>query len=590
MPAQRRSAVPSRLNVERLEERELPAHYLATPVVPVLDDTSISRLGEVFRRGQTLGNRPNVFARAGDSITFAPEFLVPLGTAGAVDRAGDQAFASTLAYFRSGRVGGADSFTRPSTAAYPGWTSSDVLARLPDELSASRPSFVLVMVGTNDLTLGVTTETYRSNLAAIARTALNAGVIPVLSTLPDNRLQAAAQARQPEFNQTIQTVAEELGVPVLNYWRALQRLPNTGISTDGIHPNAAPADAADFSPTGLAFGYNVRNYTALETLDELRRVFVLGQRPDVPDRAGGWVSLSGAVPVGSGDGPGFQVRVVDPVARTVLFSFDPFPQFAGAVRVATGDMNGDGVPDLAATPAAGGPPHVKVFDGRTGTLLASFYAFDPGFRAGLSVAVADVNGDGKAEAIVVPESGERAHVKAFTASGQLVRSFYAFDPRFLGGARVSAADVDGDGAADFVVSAGAGGRGHTVVFSGATGQQFASFLPFGAAFGGLASVAAGDFDGDGLGEVAVAPASGADPHVLVFRPLSQAVVSSFYAYAPAYRGGVRLGTFARGGRTELLTVSNTAVTASVHRYDAGALVDQFGLGEVGLNSRASFGG
>ena len=39
------------------------------------------------------------------------------------------------------------------------------------------------------------------------------------------------------------------------------------------------------------------------------------------------------------------------------------PNFTGGVRVATGDINGEGTPDIITGAGAGGGPHVKIFDG-----------------------------------------------------------------------------------------------------------------------------------------------------------------------------------------------------------------------------------
>src|SRR5439155_6422464 len=55
---------------------------------------------------------------------------------------------------------------------------------------------------------------------------------------------------------------------------------------------------------------------------------------------------------------------------------------------------------VAAGADAGGGPHVKVFDALTGSLFASFFAFDPRFTGGVHVAVGDVNGDGQQDIIV----------------------------------------------------------------------------------------------------------------------------------------------------------------------------------------------
>ena len=51
-------------------------------------------------------------------------------------------------------------------------------------------------------------------------------------------------------------------------------------------------------------------------------------------------------------------------------------------------------PLLITGPDAGGSPEVRVFDAATGTLLASFFAFDPAFLGGVRVGSVDANGHG----------------------------------------------------------------------------------------------------------------------------------------------------------------------------------------------------
>src|SRR5207248_6514010 len=70
------------------------------------------------------------------------------------------------------------------------------------------------------------------------------------------------------------------------------------------------------------------------------------------------------VAVGSGAGQAPLVHVYDPATGNQIASFDVFsPGFLGGVRVAVGDVNGDGVPDIIAAAGPGGGPHVKVIDG-----------------------------------------------------------------------------------------------------------------------------------------------------------------------------------------------------------------------------------
>src|SRR5205823_4533252 len=134
------------------------------------------------------------------------------------------------------------------------------------------------------------------------------------------------------------------------------------------------------------------------------------------------------------------------------------PSFQGGVHVATGDVNGDGVLDVITAPAGGGGPHVRVFDGATGAVLAEFFAYDPTFGGGVSVAAADLTGDGKADIVTGAGPGGGPHVKAFDVNaGKELASYYAYDASFRGGVNVAAGDVDGDGLGDIVTGAGPGG-------------------------------------------------------------------------------------------------------------------------------------
>src|SRR5262249_45352768 len=73
------------------------------------------------------------------------------------------------------------------------------------------------------------------------------------------------------------------------------------------------------------------------------------------------VAVLTAVGADSGGSP--QVKVFD-AGGTQIASFLAFaPGFQGGVRVAVGDVNGDGVPDLIVAAGPGGGPHVKIIDG-----------------------------------------------------------------------------------------------------------------------------------------------------------------------------------------------------------------------------------
>jgi len=137
------------------------------------------------------------------------------------------------------------------------------------------------------------------------------------------------------------------------------------------------------------------------------------------------------------------------------------------------DVTGDGVPDIVTGAAPGGAPRVEVVDGKTGQTVRAFLAFDPTFLGGVSVAAGDVNGDGRADIVTGAGAGGAPQVKVFDGkTGETIRSWMAFDVAFHDGVRVAAGDVDGDGKADITVTAGArqgSAKAVVKVFSGADG-------------------------------------------------------------------------------------------------------------------------
>src|SRR5437773_989086 len=68
---------------------------------------------------------------------------------------------------------------------------------------------------------------------------------------------------------------------------------------------------------------------------------------------------------------------------------------------------------FATAPDAGGPPLVKVYDAATGTETLSFLAYDANVTGGVRVAIGDVNGDGTPDIITAPGPGGGPHIHAF---------------------------------------------------------------------------------------------------------------------------------------------------------------------------------
>ncbi len=169
----------------------------------------------------------------------------------------------------------------------------------------------------------------------------------------------------------------------------------------------------------------------------------------------------------------------------LLYSFFAYaPTFNGGVRVASADMNGDGFSDIIVGAGPGGGPHVQVFDGRTGSAVASFFATTTAFTGGIYVAAGDVNGDGHPDIIVGMGASPNfdSHVLVFDGTN-VSHVIYDFAPyaSFRGGVRVASEDLNGDGFADLIIAPGAG-KTTLLGLSGANLSALLQFNPYDPAF------------------------------------------------------------------------------------------------------------
>ena len=225
--------------------------------------------------------------------------------------------------------------------------------------------------------------------------------------------------------------------------------------------------------------------------------------------------------------------------------------FTGGVCVAAADLTGAGTVAVILTPDVGGGPVVAVYNGAAlarGQVaeVARFYGIaDPNFRGGVRAAVGTAGGVTALVVTAGPGGGPRVAVydAGAVAAGsadptRLVPDFYAFEPGFTGGVTVAAGDLGGSSDLAFGVGAGGGPRVRVVdlaallatggvasVDAAPAGVRVADFFAGDPTARPGVRVAVGAAGGGSLAALAVQPASGG--------PVSMYTAAALTAAAPA---------------------------------------------------------
>jgi hypothetical protein len=225
--------------------------------------------------------------------------------------------------------------------------------------------------------------------------------------------------------------------------------------------------------------------------------------------------------------------------------------------------------------------HIRLLDAETGAQLAATTTpvFEAGFKGGVRLAMGDVTGDGVAEVIAAPGRGRVGEIRVLQQVGGELRELTDYRIRpfgntYIGGIELASGDVDGD-ARDDIVAAMSSGSGTVKVFLAATasaapvdGPAAITIQPaVSPKYGGGSSVAAADVGtfangslvsgtaADGKAEILVASGPGMTPRVLVYDVSNRA--------APRVADTITPGAYK--------TQAGISVTA--HRFNADAIDD-----------------
>ena len=250
-----------------------PANWRDMPVIPeTISDTTRA----IYKMGQLMGNDPHAFSKVGDCNSTLPYFLADFDNPKVYDLGPYADLQDTITYFQG-------SFERESLATKIGLSSGAALAvlwadwkscnssetPLDCEYRVQNPSFAIISIGTNDVTDKTAAIYFEDKMRRVLDHTIGKGIIPIIATKADN-----AEGNH-YINETLVKLAVEYQLPLWNYWRAVQPLPNHGLQEDKVEHLTMPGDLpllCNFEdPENLKNAFTLRNLTALQVLDVVRR-------------------------------------------------------------------------------------------------------------------------------------------------------------------------------------------------------------------------------------------------------------------------------------------------------------------------------
>ena len=224
-----------------------------------------------------------------------------------------------------------------------------------------------------------------------------------------------------------------------------------------------------------------------------------------------------------------------------LDSWQPFGEkFFGELALAVGDLNLDGKAEIVVAPKYGGGPQIKIYDNEGHELFGSgFFAYGESYRNGLKLATGDIDGDGNKDILVSLILDGRAVIRVYNRYAEEIISPIhlelsdAFEP-----VNVSCLDLGYDRIEEIAVGLGVGNEPWVKILR-KDGSLIKEFLVYDRGFQGGVNLQALKYKN--LRMIVTMPGYGGGPHIRFFNTYGDPIIRpDFFAYDRDFTGGVNL--------------------------------------------------
>ncbi len=258
-----RAGAVLKISTQPLRPGQLPPEkWQQWPIIPTVSE----RAKAIYRDGLKRGTNPQHFSKIGDCQVIRQYFL-GLFEDDPDARLGGTPYRNLLPTINSF----AGNWGRVSMAVRTGFNVASVLSPInsdPKQCTGSETPLqcefrlwnpAIVVISMETWPTDRPTNLYEGYLRQIVEFAIARGALPILATKADNL------EKDHSINLAVARVAFDYDLPLWNFWRAANVLPNQGLESDGFHLTNTQHNFKD--PETMQYAWPVRNITFVQAFE-----------------------------------------------------------------------------------------------------------------------------------------------------------------------------------------------------------------------------------------------------------------------------------------------------------------------------------